>query len=31
MADVKSCENALHYVELHPSTVLIDPVSGVTL
>ena len=31
MADVTSCENALNCVELHPSTVLIDPVSGITL
>ena len=31
MADVTSCENALHCVELHPSPVSIDLVSGVTL
>ena len=31
MADVTLCENALNCVELHPSTVLIDPVSGITL
>ena len=31
MADVTSCENALRCVELHPSAVLIDPASGVTL
>ena len=31
MADVTLCENALNCVELHPSTVSIDPVSAITL
>ena len=31
MADVTSCKDTLYCVEFYPSTVSIDPVSGVTL